>query len=140
MDHPSPRGGVGNTVGCLRVSFVACGGQHTLVLAEGLVLSFGCGRDGQLGHGDAESVWTPKVVTALERTRVVQVAAGGGHSMALTDSGVVFGWGHGEDGQLGIGDCSAQGWIARTPTRVHDVTASVALSWSLARARVFRVL
>jgi alpha-tubulin suppressor-like RCC1 family protein len=33
----------------LRVTFASCGGQHTMVLAEGRVFTFGNGRDGQLG-------------------------------------------------------------------------------------------
>ena len=90
-----------------KASFVSCGGQHTLVLAQGVVFSFGCGRDGQLGHGATASEWRPRAVeTLLHATDpIIQIAAGGGHSVALARSGVAYTWGHAEEGQLGVGQC-----------------------------------
>jgi alpha-tubulin suppressor-like RCC1 family protein len=71
-----------------RVAAVAAGGCHSLVLTEaGAVLSFGCGGDGRLGHGDHETQLTPKVVEALRCERVTAVSAGLHHSLVLTETG-----------------------------------------------------
>merc|ERR1712137_270797 len=43
----------------------------------------------------------PKVIDALLGVRVVQVAAGGDHSLALAASGEVYAWGAHEAGALG---------------------------------------
>jgi alpha-tubulin suppressor-like RCC1 family protein len=83
----------------------SAGGAHSLVLTEaGTVLSFGHGVDGCLGHGDDEDQRTPKVIEALRGERVVAVAAGGNHSLVLTEAGAVLSFGHGRRGRLGHGD------------------------------------
>ena len=38
--------------------------------------------------------------------RIKAVAAGGMHSLALSDSGTVFSWGHNANGQLGLASTS----------------------------------
>ena len=75
---------------------VACGLEHCLCLSErGVVRSWGVGIDGALGHGKhggpAEA--SPTVVEGLRSLRVTAIAAGLRHSLALSASGVVFGWG-----------------------------------------------
>lgn len=49
----------------------------------------------QCGIGDDAPLQCPKprLLKALRGVRVVQVAAGGHHSMALSSAGVVFTWG-----------------------------------------------
>ena len=75
---------------------------HILALTHtGEVLSFGNGGAGQLGHGDEEHQLVPKVIEALRGVRVVAIAAGGTHSMVLTDEGEVLSFGKGEHGKLG---------------------------------------
>lgn len=56
---------------------------------------------GQLGHGDIDSVDYPQEVQILGGVRIVQIACGGWHSCALSDSGDVYIWGWNESGQLG---------------------------------------
>jgi alpha-tubulin suppressor-like RCC1 family protein len=95
-----------------RVVAVGAGKDHSLVLTEaGAVLSFGDGRHGRLGHSDDESQRTPKVIEALRGERVVAVAAGGLHSLVLTEAGAVLSFGGGHWGRLGHGDEECQ----RTP-------------------------
>ena len=54
------------------------------------VLVMGQGDVGQLGLGeDVTEVKRPRVMTSLQEYRVVQVACGGMHTAALTDSGKV---------------------------------------------------
>ena len=91
----------------LRCTQLACGRKHILALMEGgFVLSWGIGYFGQLGHGDDSSWDNPKMIHALEPnrlgTRVTQVACGGSHSGAVTESGRVFMWGLNKSGQCGV--------------------------------------
>ena len=86
---------------------VACAEEHTVVATEGGgVYTFGHGEEGQLGHGDEEDQLAPRRVPAagFNGERVVMVAAGGGHTVALSEAGHVFTWGYGRNGQLGHGD------------------------------------
>jgi alpha-tubulin suppressor-like RCC1 family protein len=88
----------------LKCMQVACGRKHILLLMERhIVMSWGTGYFGQLGHGDSASWSHPRMIGMLEPKRlgqhVVSVACGGAHSGALTDSGRVFLWGLNRSGQ-----------------------------------------
>ena len=61
-------------------------------LLGGSVLSWGAGRRGQLGQGDTLARATPSPLTGLQG-RLVHLAAGNTHCLALTDTGAVWGWG-----------------------------------------------
>ena len=61
-----------------------------------------------MGHGDLQQQLLPKKVEALAGRRVVAVAAGSVHSLALTADGAVWSWGGGVDGRLGHGDGQRQ--------------------------------
>ncbi|XP_030542194.1 ultraviolet-B receptor UVR8-like isoform X9 [Rhodamnia argentea] len=52
-----------------------------------------------------EETFTPSpcLVTLGPGVRITTVAAGGRHSLALSDVGQVWGWGYGGEGQLGLG-------------------------------------
>jgi alpha-tubulin suppressor-like RCC1 family protein len=75
------------------------------------------GTYGQLGHGDEENQLAPRRVPAagFNGERVVMVAAGDRHTVALSEAGHVFTWGCGECGQLGHGDRESQ----RAPRQVE---------------------
>ena len=89
----------------VRVCQASADDAHSMAVTEGgQVWTFGDGRHGQLGHGDKETQLVPKVVEGLAGVRVCQVSAGVFHSMAVTEGGQVWTFGHGEDGQLGHGD------------------------------------
>ena len=79
----------------VRLSAAVAGSSHSLLLAsDGRVYSFGAiGGGGRLGHGDESSQRTPRLVSALKETRVVQIAAGDAYSLALDVDGVVHQWG-----------------------------------------------
>ena len=68
------------------------------------LLTWGWGKDGQLGHGDRRNEKLPAVVEFLHGRKLIQVACGGWHTSALTVEGEVFTWGSGRCGQLGHGD------------------------------------
>jgi alpha-tubulin suppressor-like RCC1 family protein len=87
-----------------RVIQIQAGYFHTLVLTDsGDVFTFGSGAEGQLGHGDLLSQFTPKLLSSeeLDGHRVTQVAAGSFHSLLLTESGQVFSFGLTLNGALG---------------------------------------
>ncbi|CAM9542500.1 unnamed protein product [Pylaiella littoralis] len=75
----------------------AAGEHHTLVVNEyGDVSTFGRGREGQLGHGEASRLDTadaPRKVEALSNVTVTAVACGAFHSLAVTSSGRLYEWG-----------------------------------------------
>jgi alpha-tubulin suppressor-like RCC1 family protein len=89
----------------VRVKAVAAGGYHSLALSDhGEVYSFGHGGYGQLGHGDQEHQPTPKLIEGLRGVRVTAIAAGGYHSLVLSDRGALYTFGEGAHGQLGHGE------------------------------------
>ncbi|XP_072035164.1 RCC1 and BTB domain-containing protein 1-like [Amphiura filiformis] len=91
--------------GC-RIVQIACGSHHTLVLTDrGEVYAWGYNNCGQVGSGATSNINTPrKVSSLLSGRRVVSVACGQTSSLALIDSGEVFGWGYNGNGQLGLGN------------------------------------
>ena len=94
----------------VRIVAVAGGETHSLAVDdEGAIYSFGAGEAGDragwcggwLGHGCNEETKIPQRITALAGHRVVAVAAGRRHSLALVDGGHIFSFGAGELGKLG---------------------------------------
>nr|CAB3252595.1 ZF(ZZ)-8 zinc finger protein [Phallusia mammillata] len=85
------------------------GGKHTLALSEdGEVYSWGEGVDGKLGHGNRSSIDHPRVIESLRSEHVVEIAAGGSHSAAISATGRLFTWGKGRYGRLGHKDSEDQ--------------------------------
>ena len=83
---------------------VAVGYAHTVALSEaGHVFTWGWGVSGQLGHNDTEDQWAPRQVEAgwFGGEKVVFVAAGRRHTVAVTARGQLYTWGDGQCGQLG---------------------------------------
>ena len=78
---------------------LSCGYHHSAAVSqEGMVLTWGRGVFGQLGHGNSENIATPMPVQSLIKTHIHQVVCGWQHTLALSSEGRVFGWGYGEDG------------------------------------------
>ncbi|KAA8492278.1 Ultraviolet-B receptor UVR8 [Porphyridium purpureum] len=101
------------------VQMAACGGGHTCVLmGDGSVRVFGYSQYGQLGLGDRTDVCEPTEVrfpsapaaaqasedVACTPSRIISVACGRYHTIALADNGFVYSWGGGKNGRLGHGD------------------------------------
>jgi len=98
---------------------VAAGGLHSICLDDqGRVHSWGCNDEGALGRptNDEEDNFDAGPVEGLEG-RVVAVTAGDCHCLALTEEGVVWGWGMFRDnsGTLGF---LRKGEIQPTPVRL----------------------
>ncbi|KAK1391050.1 ultraviolet-B receptor UVR8 [Heracleum sosnowskyi] len=81
---------------------VSCGGFFTMGLTEeGEIWNWGANSNYELGRGDKIGGWKPQPIASLKDIRIIQIASGGYHSLALSDEGKVFSWGHGGHGQLG---------------------------------------
>ncbi|CAG00876.1 unnamed protein product, partial [Tetraodon nigroviridis] len=110
---------------------VACGGGHTVALtgggstrrrprctrgfavdlagflwlSEDRLFTFGLGQFGQLGHGTfVFESRLPRLVEHFKKGRVRQVACGENHSAVITDGGLLYTFGDGRHGKLGLGD------------------------------------
>ena len=89
-----------------RVVMVAVGNAYTVALSEaGHVYTWGRGGYGQLGHNDEEDQRVPRQVEPgwFGGEKVVFVAAGRAHTVAVTARGWLYTWGRGACGQLGHG-------------------------------------
>ncbi len=71
-----------------------------------LVVSWGRGEDGQLGHGDAEERNQPQTIFGLLNQRMSSVHCGAEYSLAIShEHRQIWSWGWGDFGRLGHGDC-----------------------------------
>ncbi|XP_077870271.1 putative E3 ubiquitin-protein ligase HERC1 [Saccoglossus kowalevskii] len=80
---------------------VCCGSQSTLALTStGQVYAWGCGAC--LGSGSSESTaLRPKLIEDLQSTRIVDIACGDSHCLALSHDNEVYAWGNNAMGQCG---------------------------------------
>ncbi|TNN73728.1 X-linked retinitis pigmentosa GTPase regulator [Liparis tanakae] len=87
------------------VTQVACGGGHTVALTEDDVFTFGLGQFGQLGHGTFSfESRLPRAVEHFKKGRVCHVACGENHTAVITDGGLLYTFGDGRHGKLGLGE------------------------------------
>jgi len=90
----------------VKIVQVACGRLHSLVLTDdGQILSFGNNEFGQVGIKKTDDI-TPIPPTRIEKIgkKVIKIASGLDHVLALTDNQTLYGWGYNEEGQLGLKD------------------------------------
>ena len=93
--------------GGAQIVMVAAGAAHSVALGtNGRVWTWGSNDDGQLGHNDTRQRLVPTQLAgkALGWSATVMVAAGGFHTVAVMIDGVLWAWGHGRRGKLGLGD------------------------------------
>jgi alpha-tubulin suppressor-like RCC1 family protein len=91
----------------IRIRSVACGRQHTVAVAEnGSLYTWGKNSNGQCGLGHTNNVLSPVSVSSLLNAdvRVHVAAAGAAHTLCVSEAGLLFSFGRGEEGQLGLGD------------------------------------
>ncbi|XP_029026424.1 serine/threonine-protein kinase Nek8 [Betta splendens] len=85
------------------IKSVSCGDLFTTCMTDrGIIMTFGSGSNGCLGHGNFNDVTQPKIVEALLGYELVQVSCGASHVLAVTNEREVFAWGRGDNGRLGL--------------------------------------
>ena len=72
--------------------------------AGGLLCAWGTGHLGELGIGPVDLVPYPLVIPRMADRKIVQVAAGANHVLAIDSEANLFSWGCGGGGRLGHGD------------------------------------
>jgi alpha-tubulin suppressor-like RCC1 family protein len=78
--------------------------NHSLLLTStGQVLAWGYNGNGQLGNGTLVESSSPVAVSLPSGTTAIAIAAGSIHSLALSSTNQVLGWGSNNYGQLGNG-------------------------------------
>lgn len=88
----------------VHVRHVVCGGHYSCAVSEGgEVYTWGCGKDGQLGHGDTKDIYTPKALRTLQSKLIRNISCAEHHAAAASESGVLYTWGKGQNGRLGHG-------------------------------------
>ena len=99
---------------CGRRVFVVkaeAGGRHSVALdSRGRAWSWGYGRRGRLGHGDGRTRYAPTPISFgdSEPVKLVDVSAGGQHTLLVAESGDAYACGVGGDGRLGLGSGARQ--------------------------------
>ncbi|CAK9078471.1 unnamed protein product [Durusdinium trenchii] len=97
---------------------LACGDSHSLTIdRDGRLYCWGANSCGQLGimnpddpriRKDPDGIPhlpTPAIVEALADQRIVDIACGEAHSLAVSATGNLYSWGACSCGQLGLGSC-----------------------------------
>ncbi len=106
--------------GLSNVIAIAAGRSHCLALeGDGTVWAWATDFDGnlygQLGNGTTTNSYTPAKVTSL--SGVIDIGAGGYHSLAKLSDGTLWTWGRNSSGQLGDGTTTDQS----TPVQVEGL-------------------
>jgi alpha-tubulin suppressor-like RCC1 family protein len=107
---------------------LTAGYQHTCaLLTSGSVTCWGMNSNGQLGDGTNVSRTSPVAVAGLAGP-VASIAAGGLHTCALLASGGVQCWGFNANGELGVGQASADVWAPVSVPGAQSGVVSIAAS------------
>lgn len=92
------------------VTAISVGVQHTCAVEGGVVYCWGSGSSGRVGQPEGSSYLLPQIVLAgidgdgpskFINSGVQSVAAGSSHTCALK-TGVVYCWGSGSEGRIGV--------------------------------------
>ncbi len=134
LDHRNPVGSqVSRIPGISDAIQVAVGSAHSLVLdRRGRVFSFGDSLHGQMGVEGTRLSASPTVVKTLP-DRIVKVAAGGAHSVAMTKDGAVYVWGSNTQQQLG----RTTGLRAQLPIPLRTAGKALAIDVAAGPASTF---
>ncbi|CAE7576163.1 UVR8, partial [Symbiodinium necroappetens] len=84
------------------VSHMAAGAQHSLAIIDGVVFTWGNGRNGRLGTSQSDDCRAPMDIEITHEHRMAIVAGGEAHSGAIDKRGRVYMWGAGDSGRLGF--------------------------------------
>ncbi len=104
---------------------VVTGGKHTLSLkADGTVWAYGQNTYGQLGIGTQDSTDNPIYVNFGTGVKIVDIACGEEHSMALDSAGNVYVWGRNNYYQLG----NSTDIFVTSPKIINSITNAIKIA------------
>lgn len=114
------------------IQVAACGFHTAALTASGRIYTWGEGKFGRLGHGDERNRSVPTVIASLAAAdvNIAQVACGGFHSAAFSESGQLYTWGGGEHGQLGHGDKKNETKPKLVKALGDEVMVMITCGWS----------
>jgi len=108
---------------------VTAGGSHSMgITNDGALWAWGYNSLGQVGiNSTTTTVSTPSLVSGPAGTSWSSVSAGDSHSMAITTTGTLYGWGYNTSGQTGINSATT----TSSPIAISAIAASLS-SWKYA--------
>lgn len=108
-----------------------CGHKTVLVLTTtGKIFGWGCNDHAQLGLGHNNSPQTkPSLIETLSSHKILSVACGIKHTIAITEEGKLFSWGWNEYGQLGSGYEAYNHTPKIVPALSHDIVTQIACGY-----------
>lgn len=65
---------------------------------SGVLYSWGVGEKGECGHGRFEDMDVPTKIKFFDGKKIILMAAGNHHSLALTSNNELYAWGDGRYG------------------------------------------
>ena len=109
----------------LTTTAVAAGTVHTCaLLSDASVRCWGFAGDGRLGYGNVSSVGDDEVPGSLAPLSLggpaIAIAAGGAHSCAILDGGLLRCWGFAVDGRIGYPDPTPDPVDGPLPANIGD--------------------
>jgi alpha-tubulin suppressor-like RCC1 family protein len=113
--------------GLTGVTAIAAGAGHTVAMdTNGAVWAWGANNLGQLGIGTTTNSPIPVQVSGFTPgVKIIAIAAGAGHTVALDSNKNVWAWGDNTNGQLGIGIPPTQ---STTPVQVTGLAGVTAIA------------
>lgn len=95
------------------------GSRTAMLKVDGTVWSYGIGKYGELGTGKEETTDEPVKAILPEGTKIIKIAIGENHNLALDSKGNVWTWGRNNHNQLGIETTEEK---ILTPTKIQGIT------------------
>ncbi|KAF7994791.1 hypothetical protein HCN44_004263 [Aphidius gifuensis] len=92
------------TLGTSVIIQISCGLKHVIALTNNSELyAWGSNSDGQLGLGsNISSTSKPILISTLSSVPISFITCGGYHTIVVTKSGGIYGWGRNTFGQIGV--------------------------------------
>eukprot|EP01130_Rhizamoeba_saxonica_P006354 TRINITY_DN2531_c0_g1_i2.p1 TRINITY_DN2531_c0_g1~~TRINITY_DN2531_c0_g1_i2.p1 ORF type:complete len:606 (-),score=90.28 TRINITY_DN2531_c0_g1_i2:45-1862(-) len=86
------------------ITYITSGSDFNIAITKNNVMySWGSNTNGQLGVGTQSDEWKPAIISTFNNINIVKVHSAWRHSLAISDEGIVYGWGINNYGQLGLG-------------------------------------
>lgn len=100
-----------------KVTSLSCGLEHSALIADNQLYTWGLGESGRLGHGDQKNLFAPTLVAFFQNKNPQHVICGSDWTTILTENGDLYTFGYGANGRLGIGSDTPQS----SPQKVENL-------------------